>query len=574
MLGKRRSQRALFEVGNVYDLALPAHSFHAQLARAADRLFSDGDFAAFYSDRMGRPSVPPSQLALMTLLQHAAGCSDAEAVERTAYDLRWAAVLRRPAGEPLCAKSTFQLFRAHLVLHDEVRLIFEKSLKEARRSGLLAGGPLKVASDTKPIVGRGAVQDTYNLLATGIAHLIRGIAAVYEQRPERWARAHDFGRYFSVAGPSLKGSVCIDWSDPASRNQFLTEIVGDARRLLRLAGVVVTGLEAAAAAKVREAAALLEQLLLQDVVENEDAAGKPSARLRQGHDPGRIPSATDPDVRHGRKSSSKRFDGHKASVAVATESRLIVAADVLAGDAQDATGLLEQAEQAEQSTGQCVAVLIGDGAYGSGELREQVAASGRTLVAKVGERPNGGLFPKSAFVVNLERHCVTCPGGQTTDRFATCADGSKVFQFRERCGGCELRARCTRAALGRDLRVHPQEAYLQAARTYQRTEEGRRLLRERVVAENRLARLAQLGIGQARYVGRRKTRFQLLLAATIANLRLIWNWEGQQRAQAAASACPTTAPPEAGRPGSRLARLGCVLVAALVPTWVRQQSHA
>ena len=95
MIGKRGSQRALFDVGNVYDLALPPGGFHAQLALAAPRLFSDADFAAFYSEKTGRPSVPPSQLALMTLLQHEAACSDAEAVARSGYDLRWAAIAQR-----------------------------------------------------------------------------------------------------------------------------------------------------------------------------------------------------------------------------------------------------------------------------------------------------------------------------------------------------------------------------------------------------------------------------------------------------------------------------------------------
>ena len=43
----------------------------------------------------------------------------------------------------------------------------------------------------------------------------------------------------------------------------------------------------------------------------------------------------------------------------------------------------------------------------------------------------------------------------------------------------------------------------------------------RVVAEYRLARLVQLGIRQSRYFGRVKTRFQLYLAATVANLTLV-----------------------------------------------------
>src|SRR5205823_11337966 len=176
---------------NVYDLSLAPGGFHAQLAVAAPRLFRDSDFAAFYSDRMGRPSVPPAQLALMTLLQHEAGCSDVEAVARTGFDLRWAAVLRKAAGEPLCAKSTFQLFRAHLILHEGVRVVFQQSITEARRAGLLKGGALRIALDTKPILGRGAVEDTYNLLATGIQQLVRALAAGAGQEPADWAQACD-----------------------------------------------------------------------------------------------------------------------------------------------------------------------------------------------------------------------------------------------------------------------------------------------------------------------------------------------------------------------------------------------
>ena len=43
----------------------------------------------------------------------------------------------------------------------------------------------------------------------------------------------------------------------------------------------------------------------------------------------------------------------------------------------------------------------------------------------------------------------------------------------------------------------------------------------RVVVEHPLARLVQLGIRHARYFGRVKTRFQLCLAATVANLTLV-----------------------------------------------------
>jgi hypothetical protein len=42
---------------------LPEGSFFALLAEHGTRIVRDEDFAACYSERMGRPSIPPSQLA-------------------------------------------------------------------------------------------------------------------------------------------------------------------------------------------------------------------------------------------------------------------------------------------------------------------------------------------------------------------------------------------------------------------------------------------------------------------------------------------------------------------------------
>ena len=82
------------------------------------------------------------------------------------------------------AKSTLQVFRAQLILHDKVREVFESSLRLARESGYPRPTPgqalkkrsMKVALDTTNILGRGAVKDTCNLLADGIVQLIRALA--------------------------------------------------------------------------------------------------------------------------------------------------------------------------------------------------------------------------------------------------------------------------------------------------------------------------------------------------------------------------------------------------------------
>jgi hypothetical protein len=70
----------------------------------------------------------------------------------------------------------------------------------------------------------------------------------------------------------------------------------------------------------------------------------------------------------------------------------------------------------------------------------------------------------------------------------------------------------------------PPEELLQRARALEKTEYFREQYRQRVVVEHRIARLVQLGVRQSRVFGPRKTRFQLLMAATVANLTLVANW--------------------------------------------------
>ena len=128
------------------------------------------------------------------------------------------------------------------------------------------------------------------------------------------------------------------------------------------------------------------------------------------------------------------------------------------------------------------------------------------------------------------------------------ANGGLTFYFDEFCEGCPLRSKCTNSELGRSVSVHPQEALLKAAREYQKTTEGKANLRKRVIVENSLARLGHLGIGQARYKGRSKTRFQLAMSSTVANLRRSWNWLMAQPAHTEQATGPNSADQHVMRP--------------------------
>ena len=217
-----------------------------------------------------------------------------------------------------------------------------------------------------------------------------------------------------------------------------------------------------------------------------------------------------------------------------------------------------------------VAEAMGDAAYGDGGTRQAFAAAGRTLIARVPGRPNRSHFPKEDFRIDLEAGSCTCPAGQVARRIVSMGTRTgpagrtyrlEAFRFDAAvCGVCPLRSQCVAAkpGTGRTVQLHPQEALLQQARALQQSEAFAEYRQRRVVVEHRLARLVQLGIRQSRYFGRIKTRFQLYLAATVANLTLVAakaGLTGETPAPVPATAAPrslewSTPPPMPGPHGS------------------------
>lgn len=537
MLGKRSDQRGLFEADTVYLDFVGRDSFYGFLAAQRGKLFRDDEFKALYVLDNGCPSVPPSLLATVLLLQTYDRVSDEEAKGRADFDLRWKVALGIELDSRPFAKSTLQLFRAQLILHDGVRKVFKKSLAFARQSGHLKNRKSKLAVDTSNILGRGAVKDTYNLLADGIVKLVGVIAALKDSNPEEWAKANNMSRYFTPA--SIKGEADIDWSKPKVRQGFLQSIVADADILLEATRQTLSDYPAESPEykKLTEASDLLSRLLLQDIERTPDGAS-----IKQEVSRDRIPSVHDPEMRHGRKSKAKRFDGHKGAIAVDTESQLITAVDVLPGNAPDNEKALELVKQSEENAQIEIEETIGDCAYGDGGTRQEFADAGRPLVAKVPDRPQTEQFPKEDFKIDLETMTCTCPtghecrtvvpNGHRKDRHGNELE-LKSFRFDAKiCDICPQRSQCVKAALGngRTVAIHPQERLVQEARAFQKSEGFAPYRALRQVAEHRLARLMHLGMRQARYFGRTKTLFQLLIAATVANLTLIATKTGQMRA--------------------------------------------
>ncbi len=140
MLGERSAQRGLFEADTMFADFVGRRNFYGFLASQRGELFRDEDFASLYCPNNGRPSVPPSLLATALVLQTYDGVSDEEAKQRADYDLRWKVALGIEVDVRPFAKSTFQEFRAQLIVHDQTRAIFQRSLEIAKRRGVWKKG--------------------------------------------------------------------------------------------------------------------------------------------------------------------------------------------------------------------------------------------------------------------------------------------------------------------------------------------------------------------------------------------------------------------------------------------------
>ena len=486
MLGTRDTQGDLFRADHLHLKYVGETSFYGWLALNAPSHFPDELFREFYAEAGGRPSVPPSQLLVLVVLQGYSRVSDQEAVDRSGYDLRWKVALGLDDHQKLCAKSTLQLFRAKLLLHEKGREILKRSVAVCRESGVFRGpAQIRAAIDTTPIYGRGAVKDTFNLLADGIVKLLRALTACLELETKRsvplaeFAAENDFSRY--VSETSIKGSRDLDWDDRDQRDEFLTELAADVRRALRLARRTLEelpGVEALEAGKKRlrgekgrravsDAISILEGVLSQDVRQSEEGG----ETIKRGVAKDRVPSVHDPEMRHGRKSKSTRFDGHKGEVVVDTESGVILEASVKPGNHADAAGSLDAIERAESVLKEVVGddeagieATYGDCAYGTATNLRDFEDAGRELLAKQPKLHNGGRFTKADFPKDPEGQARVCPANHRalpmsrSRKWRGKRVSVNVYRWDPKvCSECPLREQCLRPRRTRPRRSRADE---------------------------------------------------------------------------------------------------------------------
>jgi len=489
---------------------LPEGSFFALLAEHGERIVRDEDFAECYSQRMGRPSIPPSLLAKILLLEYRCGLSDEAAMESLAWDLRWKAALGLSVDHRGFHPTTLTKFRARLLLHGKERLALENTLRLAQQLGML-DAPAEQIVDSTPMLGAAATQDTVRLVRSAVKKLIDAVTALDGQA----GAALDRGLEFDYQRPNEKPDC--RWRIKAERERMLTRVAQDGERALRSVEQAAGLLDDE---QITAAHEMLRELLGQDFEVDDD--GVP--RLHRGTRQRRIISTVDPEMRHGRKSSSQRFDGYKIHAAATNAPEpLITAIEVTPGSEQDgpqAASLVDQQPEQHRPSR-----LVGDTAYGNGPVRAELHARDVEILAPVPEVPAPeGRLGKRDFQIDLKAGTVTCPAGQTVP-IRSQRDGRRRALFRRAvCRECPLRMRCLAPrTTERSIWLTSEEELLQAARrALEDPTASEHLRRTRPRIERLLGLLAyRYRARKSRYIGREKARLQAAWSAALVNLNPI-----------------------------------------------------
>jgi hypothetical protein len=461
----------------------------------------------FKDSTVGYCPVPPALLALALILQAYTGVSDDEVIEALVMDRRWQLVLEcHDCQKPPFSKGTLVNFRQAIIDFEVDQRLIERTVEIAKQQGGFGSSNLRAALDSSPLWGAAKVEDTYNLLGHALRKAVRLMAQASGQSREQVAKETQLDAL--VTGTSLKAALDLNWDDLTERSIALETILN---ALDRLESQLEKKTEHEELTDAQEVLEVARQIQSQNVTIDE--IGQPI--LSNGVAKDRRISIEDPDMRHGRKSRSQRFDGYKRHVLRDLEIGVVRSVGLTSANVPEAQ-VTEAMDADLKAQNVKVVELHIDRAYLPSHWVKQ-RSQDLTIFCKAWPVRNGDRFIKTDFALDWEQGLIRCPNHVTIP-----FESGKTVHFpTSECSVCPLRERCTTSVRGRNVSIHPDEAFMQELRERQNTESGRAKLRERSLVEHTLAHLGQWQGDRARYTGLRKNLFDLRRVAVVHNLHVI-----------------------------------------------------
>jgi len=517
--GRTPDSASLFNGSRDYcDQVLPERSVYRLLYEQGDMLFPDEYFSDLYH-RRGRRSVPPRILATVMVLQRLNGLSDREAVNAFMFDARWKfACGGLDPAYPGFVHTVLVNMRARLRKSEAPTRVFDAVLGVAKEAGLvgtrrvLDSTPLYDAVATQDTVTliRSAIRGVLRVCDASTEATVRGLlerddsydspgkpiidwtdADAREQLVDALARdgysvvAHfdglklpqkldeavrllatvlgqdledDEGRFRIVRG--VARDRVISTVDPEARHGHKTtsrrfdgykgHIAIDPDSEIITATVVTPG---------NTGDAEVAEELLRDVLGDTEHAGGDN-----NDEPGYAAGADSDTEPASNIDGNAEADGSDHADMVERRGlwrRLTQFVASTLTSAVDAFRPSDRVETAVMSTKNPLPSeprleVYGDSSYGAASVLKLLDDAGITAFTRVQPPASiGGRFSQAEFDIDVRAGTAQCPAGNIVP-LRPRADGSAMAHFGNHCSDCPLRQRCTTAAKGRSVHIHPE----------------------------------------------------------------------------------------------------------------------
>ena len=478
---------------------LPRPSVYFLLAEKGDDIFPAEFFSDIYTSKRGRPSIPARVICGAMVLSFLEGTSDRETVSRLKYDLRWKVACGLAIDADVFDFSVLSVLRTRIAASENPDRIFSRVLEFAKTSGMTIGN--KRALDSTALLDSVETKSTLTMMRDVITEII--------------SEAQDIGEQLDVTLPDKPS-----FDDKSEVKTYINEISKISYDLIaRFENKDLSSL------KLTSNIRFLAVIINQDIELSGDGS---SYVIKVGVAKDRVISKADQQARHAHKSANRRFDGFKSHLASDIESNLITGATATGANVPDkdvVSNLVEDLAIGEQDqSGQDnQPLIVGDSAYGSLGVRDDLPEKGISVISKISPpRNRHGLYSKDAFSVDPDNRSVTCPAGHRVEIRGS--GNNQKASFGDLCVTCPIKQMCTRSSSGRTVSIHPREEELRQLREQQSDPDYKATYNTiRSFSERINARLTKVYWGgrKTRYRGLDKARANVLLRATALNLFVI-----------------------------------------------------
>lgn len=465
------------------------------------------ELASIYSD-IGRPSINPVILSLVTVFQFLEDVPDRVAALWVKIRLDWKYALHLPLHDTGFHYSDLCNFRKRLAENGKESLIFEHLLEKIKSLGFLKKRKHQRTDSTHVLAKIRRLSRLENL-SEGLRVALR---AIY--KADR--------TFYETRIPVL---YTEHWSKPLSDYQMTDE---ERRQGLQRVGQDIHWLLSFLKTNKESFLRLPQLEVLQTLFSQHFTIQSQKVSLKKEATAGkeRIQTPHDPEARYSKK-RGKSWTGGKVHITETAnekgEVNFITDITTTKACERDSETLSQIQGNLEKRKLKPEQQFV-DKAYITGDNLADSQENDIRLMGEASELDNKGLYTADEFSIDYDSQTVTCPANVTSWAWHEIETGKHKgdiqISFGQQCQDCSLKDKCTKSKRGRILRLHGHYQLLKERREECKAESFKEAMKRRPPIEGTISEMVRShGLRRNRYRGLAKNHLQNLMIGTAVNLK-------------------------------------------------------